>query len=134
APSDRTALLLKDQSEQRENATLPAVVHPHYEDDLFDANQEDEQPHNQRQHTVDIQLGRLEPVFRVEALPQRIERARSDVAEDDAKGDQRESGEAAAGGLGLWPGPMRASDRGEEAAATWRRLFGCDGKLLPCSG
>ena len=123
APTIRRAtLLLKQQREERENPALAAVVRTHDEDDVLHAHHDDEQPYNQRQHAVHIQLRRLESVLGIEALTQCVQRARPDVAVDDAERDQRQSRQTPAAGLrfralSMW------THRGEESAGA-RWFFG----------
>ena len=54
AASRRTAFLLKDQREKREDPALAAVVRAHDEHDVLHRDDEHEQPDDQRQHAVDV--------------------------------------------------------------------------------
>ena len=93
-PRPRPALLLQEQREQRENAALAAVVGAHDEHEVLHGDDEHEQPHDQRQHAVHVGRGRRNRVLlRRETLLQRVERARPDVAVDDAERGQREEAE-----------------------------------------
>src|SRR6185312_5863239 len=70
-------------------------------DDVLDRDDEDEQPDDERLHAVDVFHRRSETALRHEALLQRVERARADVAVDDAERGKREEGKPVAGRIRL---------------------------------
>src|SRR5262245_59221257 len=137
-----SALLLENERHQRENAALAAVVRTHDEDDVLHRDDEHEHPHDERQHAEDVLgRGRQREFFRGEALLQRVERARADVAVDDAERSQREEREALTGGmffdvLSLWDRRMKTAGggsgrrqnvgsrlAGRRLRPFWRRFF-----------
>ena len=89
----------KGQGHQRQDAPLALVVRPHDENDVFDRNDEDQRPEDQGQDAHDVVPGRLDTVFLVETFTKRVQRAGSDVAIDDAKGGERQTGEPGPGGF-----------------------------------
>ena len=82
---------LLDEREERENSTLPVVVRPHDEEDVLDRDDHRERPHDERQHAEHVLGSRKHARLRrtagnyAKALLHRVERARSNVAVDDAK-------------------------------------------------
>jgi hypothetical protein len=115
---------LQQQRQQGEDPTLAPIIRSHDEDDVFDAHHNDEQPHDQRENAEHVQLRRLEPVLGIEALAQRVEGTRTDVAEDDAERDERESSETPATRL-RFEGVPRRTNGCEKSAGAGRWLFGC---------
>jgi len=79
-----------DQCEKREDATLSTIVRAHDENGVFDGNDDDQRPEDQR-HDAEHRLRRdtctLTGGFGRDA--ERIERARPDIAEYDAHACQR---------------------------------------------
>ena len=133
----RASLLLKDEREQREDSALAAVVGSHDEDDVLDRDDEAEEPDDQRQDAVDVGRRRRDRMLlRGEALLKRVQRARADVAVDDAERGQREDREALAGGMRLDVMALRAAPRRESrsGASVWpvwprKRRRGLAGRL-----
>ena len=76
----------ESQGEQREDPPLPVVVGPEDDADVFDGDQEDQAPQDQRNDPKNIL--RLGPVL--QALLESIKRARADIAKDHAQGDDCE--------------------------------------------
>src|SRR5919202_808554 len=81
---------------KRQNAALAAVVGAEDERDVLHADDEDQRPDDQRQHAVDVDDVRHEPVVGLEALLDRVKRAGADVAVDDAERGEGEDGETPA--------------------------------------
>jgi hypothetical protein len=77
--------LFRNQREEREDATFTVMLGPHHEDDVFDGHHHDERPDHQGKDAEDVGTGSVEASGRVQALLERIERAGTDVAEDDAQ-------------------------------------------------
>ena len=77
-------LLLKNERQQRENAALAVVVRTHNENDVLDADDDYQRPHDQREDAVDVVGGWLDAVFELEAFAQRVKRTGTDVPVDDA--------------------------------------------------
>jgi hypothetical protein len=78
-------LLLKNQCEESEDASFPAIVGAQDEDQILDADDENERPYDERQNSIDILGDRGESVFRLEALLKRVKRTRADIAVYDAE-------------------------------------------------
>src|SRR4029079_5490013 len=98
-------LCLKDQRKKSELTAFTTVVRPHDEDDVLDADNDDERPQNERQHSEDICRIGHETVFFLEPFTDRVERACSYVAVHDANCEQRELRQTAASGMRIY---MRA--------------------------
>ncbi len=83
APAQRRRLHERDQ---RHDPALAVVVGAHDEGDELDRDDQGDRPEDERDHSVDVSLGRLHRVVvgREHGL-QRVQRARADVAEDDAE-------------------------------------------------
>ena len=78
---------------QREDAPLTPVVGPEDDREVLDRDRQDEGPEDQGEDPEDV-LGRgRDRVVPREALPERVEGARPDVAEDDAEGAERQDRE-----------------------------------------
>jgi hypothetical protein len=90
-------LLPADEREQGEDAALAAVVGPHHEGEVLHDHDAHERPEHQRQHAEDVLGGGRHAVGPGEALLERVQRARADVAVDHperAEGEPRQSGAA----------------------------------------
>ena len=75
---------------EREDATLAFVVGAHHEAEVLDRDDHRQRPEDQRQQAEHVvRLGAL-GADHVQALAQRVERARADVAEHDAERSHRE--------------------------------------------
>lgn len=79
---------------------LALVVGAHDQQDVFDRYDQDQCPHNQRQDAEHVFRLEREPVLRVEALSEGIDRARADIAEHNT---ERRDGKPAESGRGCWP-------------------------------
>ena len=88
--------VLKQEGEQGENAPLAPIVRAQDEDDVLDADDEDERPDDQREDADDVRRGRHDAVLLPEALAKGVQRARSDVAVNDAERGEGEYAEAPA--------------------------------------
>ena len=75
---------LKYQRKEGELTTFAAVVGPHDERDVLHADNENQRPYDQRQNAEYVSLVDLEPVLELEALLDGVERARADVAINNA--------------------------------------------------
>ena len=84
----------RHEREEREDAALAAVVRPHDERQVLHRDDHRERPEDERQDAEEVGLRRRDAVLRIDALLDRVERARSDVAEDDSSGQERELGHA----------------------------------------
>ena len=91
------------QRHQCQDAALAVVVRPDDVDVVLDGDDDHQGPENQRQHAKDIG-GRHEHTVRaVEALTDRVEGTRSDIAVDDAQRREREHHQT----LAPWRGVFR---------------------------
>ena len=108
------------QRQQSHDAALPFVVCPHQEGEVLDRHHQGHRPDDQRNHAEDV-VGRGScPVPGVQALLERVERARADVAEHDARRAQdqhRHTGASPVHGIrrGRWAA-RRTSHVGEECS------------------
>jgi hypothetical protein len=76
-----------EKRQERHDATLPVIVGPHEQDGVFERHDHDHGPEDQRRDTEDC-VGR-QCSTRLGGLLEGVERARSDIAIDDA--ERRES-------------------------------------------
>ena len=87
-----------DQRQQREAATLAAIIGAHDGDDIFDRHHHHHRPEDEAQHPVDvINIGRDagRAVVRGEGFAEGIERAGADIAEHDSdRADRKRQGGA----------------------------------------
>ena len=90
------AMLDAEQRHQREDAAFAVVVGAHDHRDVFDRRRDDERPHDEREH-AERDVGRRRPARPVERRLEGVERARADVAVDDAERAERHGGETAVG-------------------------------------
>ena len=82
---------------QSQRSTFAFVVGAEEDQHIFDGNNEDQRPNDQRKDAENDGLARsLTAARRQHQFAQRIERARSDVAVDDANATERKSPEIAA--------------------------------------
>ena len=102
-----------DQRDQRQDPALAVVVGAHHEQDVGDGDDDRHRPEDQRDDPEDrspsVAVDRVR-VVRVEDGLDRVERARPDVAEDDAERADRErglSGGAASHVALFWLRPLR---------------------------
>ena len=87
-----------DQRDQRQDAALALVVGAHHEQQVLDRHRDDQRPEDQRQHAEDV--AGVTPGSACdagEAFAQRVERARADVAVDDAERGEDEERDARLG-------------------------------------
>jgi hypothetical protein len=94
-------LLLHDEREECENAAFAAVICAEDEDQVFDADDENQSPDDERENAVDVLWRGGEPILRLEALTEGVERTRPDVAVDDTKGYKSQLSESFPGGARL---------------------------------
>jgi hypothetical protein len=92
---DGGAILLRwyRAREQRENTPFTVVIDSHDERDVLKAHDDDERPHEKRCDAEDIVCMRRIGTAHGEARLEGIERARTDVAEDDTECGNREGRE-----------------------------------------
>ena len=85
------------QRHQRQRAALAVVVGAQQDHDVFERDDDDQRPEDQRQHAEHrVSLGALPaPTAADDRFAQRVERARADVAVDDADAAERQRPEAA---------------------------------------
>ena len=102
APRDR-----QGQRQERHGPALALVVGPHDEDHVFDGHDEEDGPEHHRQDAQHGRLGGAVPGG-LQRLPERIDRARPDVAEDDA---QRPEQQRAPSGVARLRGGRRRRNR-----------------------
>ena len=97
-----------EQGHQRQYAAFTVVIDAHRERDVFDRHDDDQRPDEQRQHAEHNVLAGA--AGDIEDSLERVERARADVAENDAERGNAHAGKAFAGlrvGTLVW-----AHDRG----------------------
>ncbi len=90
APATVAIRRRRDQGDQRHDPALAPVVGAHHEHQVLEDHDQGERPEDQRQHTEDVGGRRLGAVPGHEALTDRVQRRRPDVAVDHAEGGQRE--------------------------------------------
>ena len=79
------ALLLKQQRQQGEDSSLAPVVRTQNEHDVLDTDHQHQRPENQGKYAENVLWRWRDAVFLLEALTQGVQRARADVAIDDAE-------------------------------------------------
>ena len=99
APARRDLAAARDQRHQGEHAALAAIVGAHHDDDVFQGDDDDQRPGDQRQDAEHVLGRRLQPGELAEALLDGVERAGADVAEHHAERGQGELRSPAAAGL-----------------------------------
>jgi hypothetical protein len=82
------------QRGQGEDAALTVIVGAHHEHQVLDRDDDDEGPEHNRRHAVGIGAADLE-LGVLERFPERVQRARADVAVDDPQSAEREGEQAA---------------------------------------
>ena len=92
---------MKYQCEKSELSAFTAIVRSHDEDDVLDAHDDYQRPHDKRQHSEDIGFAWIEAVLELEALLDCVERTRSDVAVNDACCEKRQPGETVTARIGV---------------------------------
>ena len=92
--ADALAVLDAEERHQRQNTALAVVVGAHDDRDVFDRRGDDERPHDEGEH-AERDVGRGGAARPIERRLEGVERARADVAEDDAERAKRHRGEAA---------------------------------------
>src|SRR5581483_9598568 len=75
---------------QREDASLSAVVGAHDEDEILERDDDRQRPEDQREDADDVLASRRYAMVWIEALTQRVQRARADVAVDHSQRRERE--------------------------------------------
>ncbi len=90
APRSGPGIAGGEQRQQRDDAAFAAVIGAQNQQRVFDRNDQDQRPEDQRHHPQDC-LGAERPAMggRLGRFLQRIQRAGADVAIDDAKGSER---------------------------------------------
>jgi hypothetical protein len=86
-PPPQPILLLdaaRHERRQREDAAFAAVVGPHDQRDVLERHHDDQRPQERRQDAEDVRRGYRQAELPGEGRAQRVERARADVAVDDA--------------------------------------------------
>ena len=83
-------LALGEQREERQHAALALVVRAHDERQVLHADDERDAPEHQREQPQHVRVRGRDRVRAVDALLQRVERARADVAVHDAEGREGE--------------------------------------------
>ena len=73
------------QRHQRQDATLAAIVRAHDQDDVFQRDDNDQRPEDQRQHAHDFNPCRRGGVEQLQARLEGIERTGADIAVDDTQ-------------------------------------------------
>src|SRR6185503_1313928 len=92
-----------NQRHQRQDAALALVIRAQDEDQVFDRDDEHQGPEDQGQDADDVLSSGGDAVGGIEALAKRVERARADVAVNNAEGAERQEREPAP----LWAGRWR---------------------------
>ena len=90
------------------------VVGAHDEGQVLDDDDDQERPEDEREDAEDVGVGRVQAVLAGEALLDRVEGRRADVAVDDAERGEPEHHEtgAVAGGVGGAPSTAMGCDAG----------------------
>ena len=89
----RASRRLEGQRQQGQDPAFALIVGAHDQQHVFDGDNHDQRPHDQRQDAEYVFRPERQPVLGVEALPESIDRARPDVAEHDAERRDGEPGE-----------------------------------------
>ncbi len=92
APALGDAGLARYQRHQRQHAALAVIVGAHDHNDVFQGDDDQQRPGDQRQHAEHVVVRRLQAGEIAEAGLDGVERAGADVAEDDAERRQRQAG------------------------------------------
>ena len=111
--------LLPHQRHEREDPALAAVVGAHDEREVLERDDEGQRPEHEREHAEDVLVRGRHAVRPGEALLQRVERARPDVAVDDAERPQGQSP----------PAPCRWVARGARRRVPRRRAGALGARL-----
>jgi hypothetical protein len=84
---------LLDQRNQRQRPAFPLIVGPHDQDDIFDADDQDQRPEQQRDDAHDIFAHK--PVFACgpQRFPHGVKRACSDITVDDPNAAKHQNGQ-----------------------------------------
>ena len=91
------------QRHQRQRAALALVVGAQQDDDVFERDDDDQRPEDQRQHAEHRVAGRraVGADRGDHRFAEGVERARADVAVDDADAAERQQPEAVAGAIAV---------------------------------
>jgi hypothetical protein len=92
AKPERARPRVGDERHQREDPPLAPIVRAQDDDHVLDRNDEDQRPDDEGQDPEHVGWAHRDRVRSVEALAQRVERARSDVAVDDAQRREPQGG------------------------------------------
>ncbi len=128
-----------DQARQGQDATLPLVVGAHDHGDIFDRDDQEQRPEDQREHPENCRLAERQAAACAERLPQGVERAGADIAEHDAHGADRQAGKPTAagavrhtgGGGGVRAAVPEAASRDGMHGSVLRRRAARDSRALP---
>ena len=79
---------------------LAVVVGAHDQRDVFDGDDQDQCPYDQRQRAKHVFRRKRQPMLRIETLAESVDRARPDIPENNAECRERQPGESRSG---RWP-------------------------------
>ena len=83
---------LQGEGQQSKDSTLALIVGTHDQEDVFDRDDNDQRPENHRQNAKHVFCIERKPVLGVEALTKGVDRACSDIAEDDTERGEAQRG------------------------------------------
>ena len=89
-----------DQRAQRQHAALATIVGAEDQQHVFDADDQDQRPEDEREDAQHGGLGEVQAAGMAEGFPHRVERAGPDIAVDDAERGQGQMPEIAVLGCG----------------------------------
>ncbi len=84
----------RHEGQEGQDSPFAAVVGAHDERQVLHRDDHHQRPKDERQNAHQVRLGRGDPVARIDALLDGVERARADVAEDHARRHQSELAQA----------------------------------------
>ncbi len=91
----RASRCLLGERQQGQDPAFALIVRAHDQQNVFDGDDKDQRPHDQRQHAEHVFGRERQSALGVEALPKGVHRARPDIAEHDPERRNREPGETA---------------------------------------
>ncbi len=77
-----------------EDTAFPAIIGAQDQDEIFDGDDQDQRPQDQRDNAEDVCRRGRDGARPVKALPHCIERARADIAKDNAEAGERQDKQA----------------------------------------
>ena len=101
APPGLPLQAARNERGQREHAALAVIVGAQHQRHVLDRHDDDQRPEDHRQHAQHVGGRQRERVRTVERLAQRIQRAGTDVAVDDANGADHQRGHPLLGQGGI---------------------------------